>query len=143
MHISADRRWGLIRRHSVSAAHVHESQHFEALLDPSNTGRSVWADSAYAKRQREADLEQNGDRACSVEKAKAGKPLRSAKQRRNRRLSRERASVEHVFARLAHYGGKCVRCIGLERAKVVIGLQVALHNLMRLARLQQREIVPV
>ena len=40
---------------------------------------------------------------------------------KNRRLSRERASVEDVFARLAHCGGKCVRCIGLERANVVIG----------------------
>ena len=75
-----------------------------------------------------------------MEKAK---PLRSAKQRRNRRLSRERASVEHVFARLAHYGEKCVRCIGLVRANVVIGLKGAIHTLLRLARLQQRAIVPV
>ena len=59
---------------------MHDSQHFEALLDPSNTGRSVWADSAYAKRQREADLEQNGYRASIVEKAKPGKPLSLAKQ---------------------------------------------------------------
>ena len=72
LHISVDRRWGLIRRHSVSAAHVHDSQQFEALLDPSNTGRSVWADSASAKRQRDADLKQHGNRAWIVEKAKPG-----------------------------------------------------------------------
>ena len=88
----------MIRRHSVSGAHVHDSQHFEVLLDPSNTGRSVWADSAYAKRQREADLEQNGYRASNMEKAKPGKPLSLAKQRCNRRLSSECASVELVFA---------------------------------------------
>ena len=34
-------------------------------------------------------------------------------------------------------------CFGLERANVVIGLQVALHNLMRLARLKRHAIVPV
>ena len=145
LHISADRRLGLIRRHSVSTAHVHDSQHLEALLDPSNTGRSVWADSAYAKRERsaKADLEQKSYRACIVHKAKRGKLLRSAMQRRSRRLSRERASVEHVLARLAHYGGKYVRCIGLERANVVIGLKVVIENLMCLARLHQRAIVSV
>ena len=121
LHRRADRRWGLIRRHSVSAAHVHASQQFEALWDPSNTGRSVWADRASANRQRDADLEQHRDRPWIVEKAKPAKPLRSATQRRNRRLARERASVEHVFARLAHCGGKWVRGIGLERANVVIG----------------------
>ena len=100
---------------------VHASQQFETLLDPSNTGRSVWADRASAKRQRDANQEQHGDRTWIVEKAKAGKPLRLATQRRNRRLAREGASVEDVFARLAHYGGKWVRGIGLERANVVIG----------------------
>ena len=72
LHIRADRCWGWIRRHSVSAAHVHASQQFEALWDPSNTGRSVWADRASAKRLRDADLEQHGDRAWIVEKAKPG-----------------------------------------------------------------------
>ena len=130
LHISSNRRWGLIRRHSLSAAHVHDSQHFDALLDPSNTKRSVWAKNAYAERERsaEADLKQKGYRACIVHKAKLGKPLRLALQRRNRQLPRERASVEHVFARLAQYGGKCVRCIGLERAEVLIGLKVAIDN---------------
>ena len=55
----------------------------------------------------------------------------------------ERASVEHVFARQAQHGGKCVRCIGLERANVVIGLKGAIHTLMRLARLKQHAIRPV
>ena len=101
--------------------HLHDSQQIEALWDPSNTGRSVWADRTSANRQRDADMEQHGDRAWIAEKAKAGKPLRSATQRRNRRLARARASVEDVFARLAHSGGKSVRGIGLERANVVIG----------------------
>ena len=101
--------------------HVHVRQQFEALLDPSNTERSVWAGSADSIRQRDADVEQHGDRAWRVEKAKPAKPLRSAMQCRNRRLARGRASVEDVFARLAHSGGKRVRGIGLARANLVIG----------------------
>ena len=33
-------------------------------------------------------------------------------------------------------GGKCLRTIGLARARTVIGLKVIAHNLMHLARLQ-------
>ncbi|MFC7522248.1 hypothetical protein ACFQS6_24455 [Xanthomonas populi] len=50
--------------------------------------------------------------------------------------------VEHAFARLTQQGGKCLRTLGLARAKVVIGLKVAGHNL-RLARLQQAGMLPV
>lgn len=63
--------------------------------------------------------------------------------RRNHRIATDRAVGEHVFARLAQQGGKHLRTIGLARAQVVIGPKVAMHNLMRLARLQHRGIVPV
>ncbi|TYD35852.1 IS5/IS1182 family transposase, partial [Xanthomonas sontii] len=49
---------------------------------------------------------------------------------------------EHPFARLAQQRAKFVRGIGLARAKVVIGLKVASHNVMRLARLQERAMAP-
>lgn len=39
-------------------------------------------------------------------------------------------------------GGKSVRTIDLACAKAVIGLKVITHNLVHLARLQERGIVP-
>lgn len=39
--------------------------------------------------------------------------------------------------------GKCLRTIGLAPATVTIGLKVGMHNLLRLARLQHRGVVPV
>jgi IS5 family transposase len=142
LHANTDRRWGFIRQHEVSAAQVHDSQHFETILDRANTGRTIRADSAYADQHREAELKRQGYRADIQRKGHAGKPLSEAQQRRNHRIAKDRAFVEHAFARLAQQGGKCLRTIGLARAKVVIGLKVASHNLMRLARLQQRGIVP-
>jgi IS5 family transposase len=142
LHASTDRRWGFIRRHAVSAANVHDSRHFEEVLDPSNRGRTVWADSGYADASREADLTQRGYRAAIQHQGQARKPLSAAEQRRNRRLAKDRVFGEHPFARLAQQGGKCLRTIGLARATVVIGLKVASHNLMRLARLQQRAMAP-
>ena len=46
------------------------------------------------------------------------------------------------IARLAQMGSKCIRTIGLARARMMIGLKVITHNVMHLARLQHRGIVP-
>jgi IS5 family transposase len=142
LHANTDRRWGFIRQHEVTPANVHDGQHFETILDPGNTCATIRADSAYADRAREAALKQQGYKADIQHKGRAGKPLSEAQQRRNHRIARDRAFGEHPFARLAQQGGKCLRTIGLMRATVVIGLKVASHNLMRLARLQDRSIVP-
>ncbi|MFC6839141.1 IS5 family transposase [Xanthomonas theicola] len=142
LHANTDRRRGFIGRHEVSAANVHDSRHFETLLDPANTGRTVGADSAYANRAREAELRRQGYRADIQHKGQADQPLSPVQQRRNHRIAKDRALGEHPFARLTQQGGKCRRTIGLARAQVVIGLKVAAHNLMRLARLQSQGIVP-
>jgi hypothetical protein len=41
----------LIRKWDATDAAVHDSQKLEDLLDLSNTGNGVWADSAYRDRQ--------------------------------------------------------------------------------------------
>ncbi|MFA0922572.1 transposase family protein [Xanthomonas fragariae] len=76
-------------------------------------------------------------------KGTRSKPLSPAQQRRNHRIAKNRVFVEHAFARLTQQGGKCLRTLGLARAKVVIGLKVAGHHLLRLARLQQAGMRPV
>jgi len=48
---------------------------------------------------------------------------------------KDRVFVEHAFARISQQGGKYLRTIGLARARVVIGLKVAMHNLLLMARL--------
>jgi IS5 family transposase len=55
-HISIDRRHKLVRRYIVTDAARHDSQELDALLDPSNTSRDVWADSAYRSAAIEARL---------------------------------------------------------------------------------------
>jgi IS5 family transposase len=52
-HVNVDVKHKLIRRYQVSPADVHDSQKLKALLDPGNTLKTVWADSAY--RSRESD----------------------------------------------------------------------------------------
>lgn len=64
------------------------------------------------------------------------------RQHTNHRWARTRARVEHVFARIDLFRkSRLLRCTGLARSAVVIGLINFAHNLRRLAtmvRLQQQ-----
>ncbi|MFC6840417.1 IS5 family transposase [Xanthomonas theicola] len=141
-HANTNRRWGLVRVHEVSGANVHDSQHFEDLIEEANTARGIRADSAHAHKERDARLKAAGDRVDIHQQGVGGKSLSEARQRRNHRIAKDRAFVEHALARLAQQGGKCLRTMGLARAKGAIGLKVASHNLMRLARLQEAGAMP-
>ena len=142
LHANTDRRWGFIRRMEVTTASVNDTMVFESILDETNTNKAVYADRGYAKHARETELHVAGYRACIQRKGSAQKAISEAQQRRNRRIAKQRVFGEHPFARLAQMGGKHLRTIGLARARVVIELKVITHNLMHLARLQQRGVVP-
>jgi IS5 family transposase len=57
-HINVDKEHKLIRCYVVTDASVHDSQVFDEVLDGENSGRSVWADSAYRSEAREQQLRQ-------------------------------------------------------------------------------------
>ncbi len=95
------------------------------------------------QRNRREENEAIGRGEVPDDWSSAKRAQKDVDARCNRRIARQRAFGEHPFARLAHMGGKCLRTIGLARAKAVIELKGIAHNLMRLARLQQRGIVPV
>ncbi len=46
-HIKVDARSKLIKKYRVSSAEVHDSKEFEGLLDESDEGQQIYADSAY------------------------------------------------------------------------------------------------
>lgn len=142
LHANTDRRWGFIRNTEVTTASVNDTTVFESILDASNTSKDVYADRGYAKRARETELRANGYRDHIQRKGTAERSISDAQKRRNHRIAKQRAFGEHPFARLAHMGGNHLRTIGLERAKVVIGLKVITHNLMHLARLIHRGVAP-
>jgi len=56
-------------------------------------------------------------------------PLTSCQKRENKRRAKVRDRVEHVFGSLeTAIGGKRLRCIGIDRASIQIGLQNLLSN---------------
>lgn len=130
-HISIDRKHKLIRHFEVSSAATHDSQIFDALIDPHNSSADVWADAAYRSKTRQQELEAAGYRSHIHSKAGVGKPLSACQQRANRQRSQVRSRIEHVFAAQQAMGGKQVRTIGLARARVKIALMNLVYNLRR------------
>jgi transposase, IS5 family len=132
-HISIDAKHGFIRRYAVTDAAVHDSQQLTAVLDADNDADEVWADSAYRSGAIEGLLEVLNFVSRIHERAYRNRPLSETQQADNRERSRTRARVEHVFgAWVMQMGGKLLRSIGLERAKVHLGLKNLTYNFLRL-----------
>ena len=138
---SVDKRYKLIRRIVVSPASEHDSLHFEAVLDPNNTGRDVWADKGYVDQERETRLNDKGWRMQIQRKAQKNRPLSEGQKGRNHRIAKTRARVEHVFAALEQQGGKVLRCIGIARATLQLNWKAACYNLRRLCTLKKMSVM--
>ena len=96
-HVNADAKHKLIRQYDVTDASVHDSQKFDGLLNQANTSSDVYADSAYRSAETEAKLGLRGLRSRIHLRANRNHPLSQAQQNANRRKSRVRARIEHVF----------------------------------------------
>lgn len=130
-HASTDRRFGLIRTWAVSDAAAFDGARLPELLDPQNTGRVVWADTAYRSAKNEAIMAERGYRSEVHRKKPQGKPMAANVRRANNRRSQVRAHIEHVFAAQKHRMGLLVRTIGIERARTKIGLANLAYNMGR------------
>jgi len=138
-HIDVDAEHTFVRTYEVTPANVHDSQVFDAVIDPDNADPDVWADSAYRSEDTEVVLEAAGYASHIHEKGQKDRPLTDAQKQRNRERSRVRCRVEHVFGfQQNSMGGKLIRTIGLARAQVKIGLMNLTYNLMRYLQLSRR-----
>lgn len=138
-HIDVDAENKLIRTFEVTPANVHDSQVLDDLIDPDNRDPGVWADSAYRSEETEAVLEDAGYESHICEKGQGGQPLSAEQEANNRKRSKVRSRVEHVFGfQQNSMGGKVIRTIGLARAEMKIGLMNLTYNLMRYLQLSKR-----
>lgn len=137
-HIAIDREHGLIRRWLVTDAAAYEGARLrEGLLDPSNTSKAVWADSAYRSAANEAFLDKHGFVSKIHRKKPKGKPMPETTRRANNAKSKVRSRVEHVFAQQKARMGLFVRTIGIARAKTKIGIANLAYNIRRLVWLNR------
>ena len=131
-HISADVKYKLIRRYKVSSAEVHDSNLFEELLDPQNTSRDVWADSAYRSQERIDGMAEMSYREHLQRKGSRHKQLTGWERQGNRTRSKIRSRIEHIFGIQAQRAVSMImRGIGIIRAGAKIGLCNLAYNLDR------------
>jgi IS5 family transposase len=132
-HIKVDAASKFIETFTVTNAAVHDSQPVGKLLRESDSECVFWADSAYIGPAIAAVLASLGMLANIHEKGTKNHPLNRKQKRANKEKSRIRARVEHVFGRIAQFGGDRFRRIGHKRCCFETALTNLTYNLDRFA----------
>lgn len=132
-HVKADADSKLILDYAVTPANIHDSNEFEDFFnDKDEVG---YADSAYVGKQLPENVR---NEVC--EKGYRNKPLTAEQKENNRRKSKVRCRIEHIFGFMTvSMHGLTVRSIGIERAAFNIGLTNLTYNLCRYAFLKRKE----
>lgn len=130
MHAAVDRKTNIVRRVIVTPANVNDTTPADALV--MGDEQALYADKAYDKRSRREDLEARGIFVGIMHRPNPGRPLSRQQIAFNKRMSKLRAPVEHVFGILKlHYRMRKTRYIGLTRTAVQITLAAMAMNLKR------------
>lgn len=95
-HIGVDIESKLIRKVTFTPANAHDSTQTEQLV--SYDEKSLFGDKAYMDSHHKYSARHYGWYYGVLEKAKRNHPLSNSQKKRNRKLSRVRAAVEHPFA---------------------------------------------
>ena len=130
-HIKADLKSKLITNFEVTSASEHDSQVLEELLEHSDKGQPLYADSAYYKEERNQELKKKGIQPRILSKGYRNKELTKTQIEKNHRLSSNRCRVEHIFAWLKQKGGNKMRGIGIHRITAKVTLRLIGYNLSR------------
>ena len=134
-HVKVDAESKLITAYSVTDASVHDSQVFIGLIDEND--KVLYADSAYSGNPIAEQLPQGIENQIH-EKGYRNKPLSEEQKAENKKKSRTRSRIEHVFGYMSGtMRGITVRSIGISRAKFNIGLTNLVYNLCRYAILNR------
>ena len=128
-HVKADAQSKLITGYEVTNAAVHDSQALTELLDEKD--KVLYADSAYSGQPIAEGLPKGIENQIH-EKGYRNKPLNEEQKAENKRKSRIRVRIEHVFGYMTGtMRGITVRSIGIARARFNIGLTNLVYNLCR------------
>ena len=131
-HISIDRRFGFIRKATVTSASDADGRQLKHLVSKDNTASDVWADSAYRSQSNEKWLAKNMMTSRIHRRKPVGKPMPERTARANAKKSAIRAKVEHVFAHQKNCFGLFIRTIGIARAETKLTLANLAYNFDRL-----------
>lgn len=119
-----------IFRYDTTSAEVHDSKGFEGLLDEKDEGKDLYLDAGYVGQ--EEIVKQHKMNPIICEKGYRNRPLTKEQKSDNRKKSKTRCLVEHVFGfEEQTMRGLVVRTVGLIRAKANVALTSLVYNISR------------
>jgi IS5 family transposase len=143
-HVKVDTKSKFIVNYVVTDASVHDSQVLEDLLEESDRGQHLHADSAYSGEDMEQIIAKYDMINKVHEKGSRNHPLDAEQKENNRTKSTIRVRVEHVFGFMEQsMKGIFVRSIGLDRSFTASGLYNLGYNICRYEQVMRLNLLPV
>ena len=113
-HAKVDSKSKFIKNFIVTDASVHDSQTLNDLLDKSDKGQPLYADSAYTGEKQKKVIRKYRLKNKVHEKGYRGKPLTDKQKAKNCIKSKTRVRVEHVFGFMEQsMNGLSVKSVGI------------------------------
>ncbi len=141
-HAKVDSKSKFIKKFAVTDASVHDSQPLDDLLDKSDKGQPLFADSAYTGEKQKKVIRKYRLKNKVHEKGYRGKPLTDKQKIKNNIKSKTRVRVEHVFSFMEQsMNGLAVKSVGIVRATGIIGLINLTYNLFRFEQVQRLNLL--
>jgi IS5 family transposase len=138
-HVLADAEHKFVRDYAVTGASVHDSIPYLSILPEKAAyeGQAAYADSAYVGEEIEKKLLERKYSPQICAKGFKNKPLTEEQKESNRKKSKVRCRVEHIFGAMkVRCRDEVLRTIGLERAAFWIGIRNLVYNLGRFVSLK-------
>ncbi|KAA6322458.1 hypothetical protein EZS27_028001 [termite gut metagenome] len=143
-HIKGNIKSKLIKTYKVTDASVHDSQSTEDLLEDSDKGQILYADSAYSGEPIAIILKSKEIENQIHEKGYRGKPLTEEQKASNKIKSKTRVRVEHIFGFIEqNMHDFYIRSIGIKRAISIIGLINLTYNICRYEQIVRLNLLPI
>lgn len=138
-HIKAETKRKFITDYIVTDAASHDSTQACQLLTDEDKGQDFYADSAYQTPEIKEKLMTLEMKDHIVEKGHRKHPLTEGQQQSNKKKSKTRCRVEHIFGFVTNNmnDGTFIQTIGKARATVIIGLNNLVYNICRYVQLKK------
>lgn len=128
VHIGADMKSGLIHSCGVTTAKEADVTQLKELLHWEE--EAIFGDKGYIDKENKKWARENGVFWGVTDRASKGRPLSSSQKKRNRKLTRVRAKVEHPFRVIKEqWGYRKTRYKGLAKNRSKVQLLCGLANL--------------
>lgn len=129
-HTKCDAKTKLIETYHTTDASVHDSKVVTPLLEDKDKGRNLYLDAGY-EGQKDV-VEEHGMTPIICEKGHRNHPLTEEQKKGNRKKSKTRCRIEHIFGFIeGAMHGSLVRSIGLVRAAANTALTCLTYNVFR------------